>query len=238
MATRQIVLDTETTGLDPETGHRIIEIACVEIINRRISDQHFHEYLNPDRDIDPGAVEVHGLTREFLASKPLFADIAESFLDYVRDAEVIIHNAPFDTAFIDQEFKLCHSDWSTIHDYCSVFDTLKLARDLHPGQRNSLDALCRRYEIDNAHRTLHGALLDAELLADVYLAMTGGQVDLQLTTESSESAVKVDQGARSVRADILVIGPNAAELSAHRAQLEQIDEISDGQCLWLRRGST
>lgn len=236
---RQIVLDTETTGLDPESGHRIIEIGCIEIANRRITDRRYHQYINPEREIDPGAIEVHGLTTEFLATKPAFAEVAEEFLDFVRGAELIIHNAPFDTAFLDYELKLFGEEWGSVHDYCRVFDTLRLAREIHPGQRNSLDALCRRYQVDNTHREQHGALLDAELLADVYLAMTGGQVDLQLTAAISPAHIAAEgsASAAAARAGIPVIAPTAAELAAHRANLEGIDEVSDGGCLWLRQSS-
>lgn len=234
---RQIVLDTETTGLDPESGHRIIEIGCVEIANRRTTDRHYHQYINPEREIDLGAVEVHGLTSEMLETKPKFADVAEEFLDFIRGAELIIHNAPFDTAFIDHEFKRVGDTWRCLEDYCRVVDTLIMARELHPGQRNSLDALCRRYEVDNTHRELHGALLDAELLADVYLAMTGGQVDLQLVAERSPVS-KVAFGSTesgSERKGISVVQATDAELAAHRLNLESIDKESGGGCLWLRQ---
>ena len=190
---RQIILDTETTGLEAAEGHRVIEIGCVELIDRRLSGQHFHQYLNPERDIEDGALEVHGISREFLLDKPVFADVVEEFLEFVKGAELIIHNAPFDIGFLDAELtQLGRPDRMT--DHVRVLDTLELARDLHPGQRNSLDALCRRYEVDNASRTLHGALLDAEILADVYLAMTGGQSDLGLSFEAPSS------GATSSRA--------------------------------------
>ncbi len=173
---RQIVLDTETTGLEPAEGHRIIEIGCVELVDRRLSRNNFHQYLQPDREIDQGAVEVHGITNEFLRDKPRFADIAEDFLDYVRDAELIIHNAPFDVGFLDHELSKWSEQARRIEQLCQVIDTLTMARSLHPGQRNSLDALCKRYAVDNSKRDLHGALLDAEILADVYLAMTGGRL--------------------------------------------------------------
>lgn len=234
---RQIVLDTETTGLDPESGHRIIEIGCIEIANRRITDRRYHQYLNPDREIDPGAIEVHGLTTEFLATKPKFSEIVEEFLEFVRGAELIIHNAPFDTAFLDAELKLLAASPGPVEEHCRVFDTLVLARELHPGQRNSLDALCRRYEVDNTHRELHGALLDAELLADVYLAMTGGQVDLQLAAETPDNHGKsaAAGGLLPLRGGIPVIAPSAEELAAHRTYLEGLDEESAGGCLWLRQ---
>lgn len=234
---RQIVLDTETTGLEPEAGHRIIEIGCIEIHNRRITDRRYHQYLNPERDIDPGAIEVHGLTSEFLASKPTFAEVAAEFLEFIDGAELIIHNAPFDIGFLDHELaRLDSADATTIADRCSVFDTLPFARELHPGQRNSLDALCRRYEVDNAHRDLHGALLDAELLADVYLAMTGGQVDLQLAADGGMNIDDRNEApvVTTVRRAIPVVLPTAAELDAHRVNLERIEAASDDGCAWLR----
>ncbi|HCU91164.1 MAG TPA: DNA polymerase III subunit epsilon [Gammaproteobacteria bacterium] len=234
---RQIVLDTETTGLDPEAGHRIIEIGCVEIANRRILERRYHQYINPQREIDPGAFEVHGLSSEMLSTKPKFAEIAEEFLEFVRGAELIIHNAPFDIAFLDHEFDRLGDAWGPLDDYCDFIDTLVMARDLHPGQRNSLDALCRRYAVDNTGREMHGALLDAELLADVYLSMTGGQVDLQLATESFE--VKQDihdyDGKTDMREGIPVIHPSAAELAAHNSNLQSVDAESEGNCLWLRQ---
>jgi len=236
---RQIVLDTETTGLEPEAGHRIIEIGCIEIQNRRITSSRYHQYINPEREIDAGAIEVHGLTTEFLSTKPVFADIAHDFLEFVDGAELIIHNAPFDTGFINSELERLEDGGSPIAGRCEIFDTLPFARELHPGQRNSLDALCRRYEVDNTHRDLHGALLDAELLADVYLAMTGGQVDLQLAAEASSSGNEAALAASrpAVRRDIPVIAPSAEELAAHRENLERIDGASDNGCLWLRRSS-
>ena len=177
---RQIVLDTETTGLEPSDGHRIIEIGCVELVDRQLTGNTYHQYINPDRTIDAGAVEVHGITNESLADKPRFADVADEFLEFIRDSELVIHNAPFDVGFINHELSLLEESAGVVTDYCMVLDTLTLARRMHPGQRNNLDALCRRYEIDNSRRELHGALLDAEILADVYLIMTGGQVSLSL----------------------------------------------------------
>lgn len=233
---RQIVLDTETTGLDASAGHRIIEIGCIEIVNRKITNNRYHVYLNPQREIDPGAVEVHGLTTEFLASKPLFADIVQEFVDFISGAELVIHNAPFDVGFINAELKSLGDNWHTTEYYSKVFDTLTLARDLHPGQRNSLDALCRRYDIDNTHRELHGALLDAELLADVYLLMTGGQVDLTLATSSdSKPSEPTTQavGTRAVdRLALPVIEPTAEELAEHERILTLIDGQSADGCLW------
>ncbi len=234
---RQIVLDTETTGLDPESGHRVIEIGCVEIANRRVTDRRYHQYINPEREIDPGAFEVHGLSSEMLATKPKFADVAQEFLEFVRGAELIIHNAPFDVGFLDHELDRFGDAWGSLNDYCEVVDTLVMARALHPGQRNSLDALCRRYEVDNTGRELHGALLDAELLADVYLAMTGGQVDLQLAADAAPTKFVTNNSdiAAETRAGIPVIRPTATELAAHRENLESVDEESGGGCLWLRQ---
>ncbi|MEJ2385595.1 MAG: DNA polymerase III subunit epsilon, partial [Xanthomonadales bacterium] len=184
---RQIILDTETTGLEPAEGHRVIEIGCVELVDRRLSHNHYHQYLNPEREIEDGALEVHGISNEFLLDKPTFAEVADDFLDFVRGAELIIHNAPFDIGFLDNELALLGRD-DRMADHVTVLDTLELARDLHPGQRNSLDALCKRYEVDNSSRTLHGALLDSEILADVYLAMTGGQSDLGLSFQAADTA--------------------------------------------------
>ena len=232
---RQIVLDTETTGLEPSQGHRIIEIGCVEIVNRRISNTHFQRYLNPGREIDAGATEVHGITLEDLREKPAFAEIATDFIEFVQGAELVIHNAPFDLGFINAEFDVLGAAWGRIEDYCTVFDTLKLAREIHPGQRNSLDALCRRYEIDNTHRELHGALLDAELLAEAYLAMTGGQGALELDAESSSRSRRRNEFQRDVSGrDLSVVVPRGAEKDLHRRQLELIDGASDGRCVWLR----
>jgi len=185
---RQIVLDTETTGLDWQHGHRIIEIGCVELVNRRRTDNAFHVYLNPEREIDEGAQDVHGLSQEFLADKPRFADVATDFLHYLGDAELVIHNAPFDLGFLDNELRLLGRQERQISRDNPVLDTLTLARQMNPGQRNSLDALCKRYGVDNARRDLHGALLDAELLADVYLLMTGGQTALSLGRSSRGAA--------------------------------------------------
>ncbi|HXH04115.1 MAG TPA: DNA polymerase III subunit epsilon, partial [Candidatus Competibacteraceae bacterium] len=186
---RQVVLDTETTGLDPAQGHRVIEIGCVELVNRRHSGRHFHHYLQPDREIDAEAIQVHGISNEFLADKPRFADIAAEFLAFVDGAELVIHNAAFDVGFLNHELRLYDPAHPGLENLCRVLDTLVLARQLHPGQRNTLDALCKRYGVDNSQRTLHGALLDAEILADVYLAMTGGQVALGLEEAASLSEV-------------------------------------------------
>ncbi|MGB5063772.1 MAG: DNA polymerase III subunit epsilon, partial [Candidatus Competibacter sp.] len=196
MHERQIVLDTETTGLDPAQGHRVIEIGCIELRNRRLTEQRFHVYLRPERAIDEGAMKVHGLTNEFLADQPRFAEIADQFLEFVRGAELIIHNAPFDLGFLNRELQRCGRDQSALEQLCTVEDTLLLARQRHPGQRNNLDALCKRYGVDNAQRTLHGALLDAEILADVYLAMTRQQDSLFV----QESAATVRRNEESRRA--------------------------------------
>ncbi len=232
---RQIVLDTETTGLEPAQGHRIIEIGCVELVDRRLTGNNFHVYLQPDREIDAGAVEVHGITNEFLADKPRFADIATEFIEYLRDAEVIIHNAPFDVGFIDAEFARL-PDGPRMAELCEITDTLVMARELHPGQRNSLDALCGRYDIDNAHRTKHGALLDAEILADVYLAMTGGQKTLSLDAEEAREG---DEGQASGiqrlpadRPPLRVVRASSEELARHEERLTAIDKASGGKTLW------
>jgi DNA polymerase-3 subunit epsilon len=227
---RQIILDTETTGLDPRQGHRIIEIAAVEMVNRRLTGNHFHRYLNPDRDIEEGALQVHGITRDFLQDKPRFPDVAAEFIEYVRGAELIIHNAPFDTAFLNAELAMHGMD--ALQAYTGeVLDTLLLARNLHPGQRNSLDALCKRYAVDNSTRTLHGALLDCELLAQVYLAMTRGQETLAMESPGSGGARTqsgmVRQRARPLAAEVAV-----EDLALHLEQLKQIDLESGGNCLW------
>jgi DNA polymerase-3 subunit epsilon len=232
---RQVVLDTETTGLEHSQGHRIIEIGAVELIDRQLSGVTFHTYINPQRDIEDGALEVHGISRDFLQDKPLFADIAEDFIEFVRGAEVIIHNAPFDLGFLDMELSLLGSKPGPMNDLISVLDSLELARDLHPGQRNNLDALCKRYAIDNSSRQLHGALLDSEILADVYLAMTGGQTDLGLSFQSASSAEEVsqlpDQGERP---PFTVLIPSSSELEAHQARLAGIKKNS-GKCIWLQQ---
>ena len=232
MNVRQIVLDTETTGLDTAEGHRIIEIGCVELINRRLTRNNYRQYLNPDRDIDEGALAVHGITREFLRDQPRFRDIVRDFLAFIKDSELIIHNADFDVGFINLELKKIGAELGEIGDYCTVLDTLHLARQAHPGQRNSLDALCKRYEIDNSQRELHGALLDAEILADVYLAMTGGQTALLLDDLVVEErpARKLDSPLE--RAELTVIYADEEEAAAHEDWLKLLDEKSGGRCLW------
>jgi DNA polymerase-3 subunit epsilon len=230
---RQIVLDTETTGLDPRQGHRIIEIAGIELVNRRLTGRHLHKYINPERDIDAGAAAVHGITLEFLADKPKFADIADDFLDFVRGAELVIHNAPFDIGFLNAELdRLARVPIETI--CAGVRDTLRMAKEVHPGKRNSLDALCERYEIDNSHRTLHGALLDTELLAEVYLAMTRGQDSLMIEPdEVAPRAGGSGEAARRERKPLVVRRADEAELALHQQLLVGIDKESKGQCLWL-----
>ncbi|MBL4821670.1 MAG: DNA polymerase III subunit epsilon [Gammaproteobacteria bacterium] len=233
---RQIVLDTETTGLDHQSGHRVVEIGCVEIDNRRVTDRHFHCYLNPDRDIDEAALEVHGLTRDFLSDKQRFHQIVEEFIEFIEGAELVIHNAPFDVGFLNSEIKLLDSDRGLLETYCCVVDSLVLARKKHPGQRNSLDALCKRYEVDNSQRQLHGALLDAEILADVYLAMTGGQTRLQLGGDETSDFAAEDKPRifDHNREPLRVIRASAEELEAHEKRLSAIDEGSNNSCLWLK----
>jgi DNA polymerase III subunit epsilon len=233
---RQIVLDTETTGLDPQQGHRIIEVGCVELLNRKHTGRHLHLYINPEREVEAGALAVHGITNEFLADKPLFATIADTLLDFVKDAELVIHNAPFDVGFLNHELKLLKRGHAPITDYCSVLDTLALARKKHPGQKNNLDALCKRYEVDNSDRELHGALKDAEILADVYLAMTGGQSALSLgydsQPETTATSIEITKLSGS-RPPLKVIQASANELAAHQERLQQIHKASGDKCLWL-----
>jgi DNA polymerase-3 subunit epsilon len=236
---RQVVLDTETTGLDPLQGHRIIEIGCREIINRRLTERYFHHYLQPDQVIDAGALEVHGISNEFLADKPRFGDIAADLIGFLKGAEVIIHNAPFDVGFLDHELKLLGTHWGRLRDYCTILDTLLLARERHPGQKNSLDALCKRYKVDNSQRDLHGALLDAEILADLYLRMTGGQVSLELThlTREAPSQHNISSPVTRTATPRRVVRATSSELAAHRDRLEAIDAASQGRCIWKRLDS-
>lgn len=234
---RQIVLDTETTGLDAKNGHRIIEIGCVEMVNRRLTGNHFHEYIHPEREIDEGAQEVHGISLEFLADKPKFHEIVDAFIEYVDGSELIIHNASFDVGFINAELKILKHKVRDITSICKVTDSLMLARDKHPGQRNNLDALCKRYEIDNFNRELHGALLDSEILAEVYLRMTGGQTSLSLAGNhgnandaTAENAVtKTDFSKRKPH----VLRATSEELAAHDKLLQTLDKKSGGNCQWL-----
>ncbi len=238
---RQVVLDTETTGLEPGSGHRIVEIGCVEVINRR-KGKTMHRYLNPEREVDEGAFEVHGLSNEFLADKPLFSEVAQELIDFIRDSEVIIHNAPFDVAFIDAEFSRLGKEWGNMGNYCRVLDTLVMAREMHPGQKNSLDALCARYEVDNSGRDLHGALLDAEILLDVYLAMTGGQTHLSLDEEEKKQGTMSESNYKlsAERPGLRVIKPSPAEMEAHRQRLETIESSSGKPSLWtlMEQGRT
>ena len=225
---RQIILDTETTGLEPEQGHRIIEIGCVEMVKRRLTGNNYHRYLNPEREIDEAAIEVHGITLEKLQDEPRFADIARELIAYLDGAELIIHNAPFDIGFLDHELKLSGLDLGRIADHCRVVDTLVMAREKHPGQKNSLDALCRRYDIDNSQRTFHGALLDAEILADVYLAMTGGQISFLSDAASGEreAATRRERRGRGRRPRTPVVLPGEKELALHERWLELLEKES------------
>ena len=231
---RIVVLDTETTGLNPQEGHRIIEIGCVEMVKRRLTGKRFHVYINPDRIIDEGAIAVHGITNQFLDDKPHFEQIVEDFIAFIKGAELVIHNAPFDVGFINHEFSRLKNQAETVAGLCEVFDTLRYARKKHPGQRNSLDALCKRYGIDNSHRDLHGALLDAEILADVFLLMTGGQSSLLDEAQSGLSASGKDTGIKRVSADrpaLKVIRCTDEESAAHQKRLEAIEKAG-GACIW------
>ena len=241
MSQRQIVLDTETTGLEPSQGHRIIEIGCVELVARKLTGNYYHQYIQPEREIDQGALEVHGIRNDFLADKPVFSEIVDEFLAFVDGSELIIHNAPFDIGFLDNELMLAASKVKKMSKICSIVDSLVLARSKHPGQKNNLDALCKRYAVDNAKRELHGALLDAEILADVYLMMTGGQTSLALNAkarvEGAQSAKNSPLTMNKDRSRLAVITASQAELDAHQALLSVIDMKSDGQCLWLNSRS-
>jgi DNA polymerase-3 subunit epsilon len=232
---RQIVLDTETTGLSTAQGHRIIEIGAIELVNRRLTGREFHRFLNPERDIDEGAERVHGISRADLETAPLFHEIADELLNFINDAELVIHNAEFDVGFLEHELRRMKHPQPAITDHAQVLDTLSLARELHPGQRNSLDALCKRYEVDASGRDLHGALIDADLLARVYLAMTGGQTALLLDESESGGDEREDGAAiRSSRPDLnlVVVPASEAELAAHEALLEKLRE--KGECVWDR----
>lgn len=235
---RQIILDTETTGIEPKAGHRIIEIGCVEMVNRRLTGNNYHQYIQPEREVPQEAIEIHGITNEFLTDKPLYAAISDDFFQFIKGAELIIHNAPFDIGFINHEFKQLDSRFTDIRDHCSVIDTLAMARKKHPGQRNSLDALCKRYFIDNSRRELHGALLDSEILADVYLAMTGGQSNLSLDSQSDGSrGALASTDIRRLSADrapLKVINVSEEELVAHNQQLALINKKCGGDVLWLQ----
>jgi DNA polymerase III subunit epsilon len=233
---RQVVLDTETTGLEVQQQHRVIEIGCVELFNRRLTGRTYHQYLNPQRDIDEGAQQVHGLTREKLAKEPTFAQVHPQFLEFIGGAELIIHNAPFDVAFLNAEFariEIAHR----VNDLCRVLDSLALARQMHPGQRNNLDALCKRYSVDNSRRDYHGALLDARILAEVYLAMTGGQANFTLSAESDTARSRARQAAPARMGDgprVVVIRPSEQELAAHEQVLALLDKVSGGRTVWRK----
>lgn len=233
---RQIVLDTETTGLEPSQGHRIIEIGCVELVNRKLTGRHYHQYIQPQREIDEGAIAVHGISNEFLADKPVFTQIAQEFLEFIDGAQLVIHNAPFDVGFINHEFRLLNlPQFQPVETYCDIVDTLVMARQKRPGQKNNLDALCKHYGVDNSQRDLHGALLDAEILADVYLYMTGGQTNLLLHGDSSEGDdADADSGGNAIRrlgesrGALRVIRASEEELQLHETKL---DSLGDG-CVW------
>ena len=228
---RQVFLDTETTGLEPKLGHRIIEIAAVEMLNRRPTGRRLHHYLNPERESEAGALQVHGLTREFLRDKQKFRDITQELLEFIDGAELVMHNAPFNVGFLDHELGL--AELQPLHSYChAITDTLKMAKDLHPGKKNNLDALCERYQVDNSRRTLHGALLDAELLAEVYLAMTRGQDSLMMEVEIPPPVLGAAINPANLK--LMVLRASAEELEAHAQQLEKIERESKGACLWLR----
>lgn len=230
---RQVVLDTETTGLEPSQGHRVIEIGCVEIQNRELTGNHYHVYINPDREIDDGALAVHGISNDFLADKPRFEEVVDGFLAFVKGAELVIHNAAFDVGFLDHELSLLGPGYQRTTDYCGVLDTLAMARKKHPGQKNNLDALCKRYGIDNSHRDLHGALLDAEILADVYLRMTGGQTALSLSADddAAEAGVSRIQRLPADRPPLRVIRASQDECEEHEASLDRLEK-SAGLALW------
>jgi DNA polymerase-3 subunit epsilon len=229
---RQIILDTETTGLEPAAGHRIIELGCVELVNRRPTQNRFHRYINPEREVDRGALEVHGIENEFLATQPKFAEVAREFIDFVKGAELVIHNADFDVEFLNHELKRLPGMPAEIRDCCGVLDTLALARRLHPGQRNSLDALAKRYNVDNSKRELHGALLDAQILAEIYLAMTGGQVSLSLDSDAPQAAAIAEHDLHVDRdgLELIVVRATAEEEAAHAALLAVM--AKKGEPIW------
>lgn len=232
---RQIIFDTETTGLDPTQGHRIIEVGAIELVNRRKTGRTFHRYFKPDREVEAGALEVHGITNQFLSTQPRFGELVDELLAFIDGAELVIHNAAFDVGFLDAELKLLKRQ-HTVRDVCAVFDTLSLARKLHPGQRNSLDALCKRYSVDNSNRDYHGALLDAQLLLDVYLAMTGGQVKLILDdARSLQSAGEAARASWQRPSGMLaVLKASDEELNAHEQVLAKLDKTSAGKTLWRK----
>ncbi len=232
---RQVVLDTETTGLQPADGHRIIEIGCIELVNRKFTGRRYHQFINPEREVEEGALAVHGITNEYLSDKPLFSSVAKEFMDFIDGAELIIHNAPFDTGFINHELSLTKQKWKKLHEYCRIIDSLVIARQLHIGQRNSLDALCKRYLVDNSQREMHGALLDAHLLAQVYLAMTGGQGSLFDEEESVEAVTSENSELilmNTTPRNLAVLLANDQEIAEHTAHLQSIK--AQGKCLWLK----
>lgn len=231
---RQILLDTETTGVDPLNGDRIVEIGAVELIKRKLTHNNYHQYIQPEREVPQEVIEVHGITNEFLVGKPIFKDVVDEFMEYVSGAELIIHNAPFDVGFINQELSLLKNNkWGKLEDHCTITDTLKMARKMYPGQRNSLDALCKRLYVDNSNRTLHGALLDSEILADVYLMMTGGQTDLMLGADDHDSAN--DSSTKKISRDRLplkVLFASDEELGRHQTKLQEISKKSGAELNW------
>lgn len=232
---RQIILDTETTGVDPSSGDKIIEIGAVVVFDRKVTDEYFHQYIQPERDVPEDAIAIHGITNEFLVGKPVFSEIVNDFMTFIQGAELIIHNAPFDVGFINHELSLLKKNtWGKLEDHCTVTDTLKMARKAFPGQRNSLDALCKRFGIDNTHRTLHGALLDSEILADVYLMMTGGQTDLLLSGERTETAMDNVSHQKMVveRASLKIIRASDEEITLHQQKLKEISEKSGQSMVW------
>ncbi|MEH6575733.1 MAG: DNA polymerase III subunit epsilon [Amphritea sp.] len=231
---RQIVLDTETTGIDPKEGHRIIEIGCVEMINRRLTGKTYHRYINPQRVVEDEAISIHGITNEFLADKHLFADIQHEFLEFIRGADLVIHNAAFDVGFMNHELSL-NGHKERVEEFCQITDTLALARKKHPGQKNNLNALCRRYGIDNSHRELHGALLDSEILADVYLILTGGQKTLLLNADDDGDGVDQIRRMDVAEFQLTVIRANDEELQAHQAYIDKLDK--KGGSIWGQLGS-
>jgi DNA polymerase-3 subunit epsilon len=229
---RQIILDTETTGLSWEKGNRVVEIGCIELVERRPTGRRFHRYLNPDREFEPGAQEVTGLTREFLADKPRFAEVVEEFVEFIRDAELVIHNAAFDVGFLDNELLLAGAHYGRMAGLARVLDTLALARERFPGQRNSLDALCKRFGVDNSHRELHGALLDAQLLTEVYLALTAGQGDLGFAAPQEAARAAAAGASWSGAVALRVLRATAEEEAVHAARLERIEKVAGGKRVW------
>lgn len=231
---RQIVLDTETTGLETQQNHRIIEIGCVEMVDRRLTGNNFHQYLQPDRQIDAGAISVHGITNEFLEDKPRFADIVEDLISYLQGAELVIHNAPFDVGFLNHELKLLQQQKPLLEEFSTVVDTLVMARKKHPGKRNSLDALCDRYAIDNSRRDKHGALLDAEILSEVYLVMTGGQESLLLDGDASGATDRHQRRRVHLEGELVLMQVDEEDMQAHEEYLGRLQEQTDGHCMWKK----